>query len=197
MKIQAGRARTYQEHSTRLAELRLTYSLQEYHTLSRQLKQLEAKREDAQFRLDDVAGDLQRKQNELAAKREQLDAHRDRRRQRHEYELVQASAQMRSRRSSGSSLPSSNLQQIGRADRGVRARPRRADRSCDETSACARDRKRRARSGSPTSSKPSASEIDQRQQAFRDGQLQLNALEPADRAAQVGDPRPDAASWRT
>src|SRR5215211_6246673 len=32
VKIQAGRARTYQEHSHRLRELRLTYALQEYHT---------------------------------------------------------------------------------------------------------------------------------------------------------------------
>src|SRR3982750_2446546 len=32
VKIQAGRARTFQEYSTRLSELRLTYALQEYHT---------------------------------------------------------------------------------------------------------------------------------------------------------------------
>src|SRR5271168_697468 len=31
VKVQAGRARTYQEHSTRLNELRLTFSLREYH----------------------------------------------------------------------------------------------------------------------------------------------------------------------
>src|SRR5688572_15934064 len=31
VKIQAGRARTYQEYSTKLSELRLTYSLQDYH----------------------------------------------------------------------------------------------------------------------------------------------------------------------
>src|SRR5271168_722066 len=32
VKIQAGRARVYQEHSTRLNELRLSYALHEYHT---------------------------------------------------------------------------------------------------------------------------------------------------------------------
>src|SRR3954466_12534962 len=37
VKIQAGRARTFQEHSTRLKELRLTYALQEYHTHRQQL----------------------------------------------------------------------------------------------------------------------------------------------------------------
>src|SRR3954454_23225232 len=48
VKIQAGRARTFQEHSTRLKELRLTYALQEYHTHKQQLVELESKREDAQ-----------------------------------------------------------------------------------------------------------------------------------------------------
>src|SRR4029077_19075890 len=53
VKVQAGRARTYQEHSTRLNELRLTYSLHEYHTLHTEQTALEAKQEDARFRLDD------------------------------------------------------------------------------------------------------------------------------------------------
>src|ERR687894_699194 len=40
VKVQAGRARTYQEHSTRLAELRLTYALHDYHTHRSQLTDL-------------------------------------------------------------------------------------------------------------------------------------------------------------
>src|SRR5437870_7368157 len=40
VKIQAGRARTYQEYATRLNELRLTYSLQEYHAHHAQLEEL-------------------------------------------------------------------------------------------------------------------------------------------------------------
>src|SRR3954462_10813831 len=74
VKIQAGRARTFQEYSTRLNELRLTYSLQEYHTFHTQLDELTRHREDAQFRLDDINTDLQRAQNELADKRQQLEA---------------------------------------------------------------------------------------------------------------------------
>src|SRR6185503_14250097 len=74
VKVQAGRARTFQEHSARLAELRLSYSLQEYHTYQEQLKELDKKREDAQFRLDDLNGDLQQKQNLLATQREQFEA---------------------------------------------------------------------------------------------------------------------------
>src|SRR5215213_1029555 len=54
LRVQAGLARVFQEHSTRLSELRLTYSLHEYHTLHTELNQLTAKQEDARFRLDDV-----------------------------------------------------------------------------------------------------------------------------------------------
>src|SRR5437764_6539166 len=89
VKIQAGRARTYQEYSTRLGELRLTYSLQEYHTQVTQLTDLDAKRDDAQFRLDDAGADLSRKQNELAAKRQEHDIV-SQKRQQLEYDMVQA-----------------------------------------------------------------------------------------------------------
>src|SRR6476661_5199156 len=41
VKVQAGRARTYQEHSQRLSELRLTYALHDYHTQHTQLTELE------------------------------------------------------------------------------------------------------------------------------------------------------------
>src|SRR5690242_20323616 len=68
VKIQAGRARTYQEYSQRLNELRLMYALQEYHTHHAQVGELDSQREDARFRLDDAATDLARKQNELAVK---------------------------------------------------------------------------------------------------------------------------------
>src|SRR5690606_18429739 len=50
VKLQAGKARNYQEYLSRLNELRLTYSLQEYHTWHTQLAELEAARGDAQFR---------------------------------------------------------------------------------------------------------------------------------------------------
>src|SRR5207302_7331242 len=63
VKIQAGRARTFQEYNTRLGELRLTYSIQDYHTQYQQLGELETKRDDAQFRLDDAAADLAKRQN--------------------------------------------------------------------------------------------------------------------------------------
>jgi chromosome segregation protein len=95
VKIQAGRARTFREYSERLGELRLTYALQEYHTHRGQLVEAQSGSEDAQFRLDDAAANLARKQNELATKREQFDA-LSQTRQQVEYELVQAKAGMQS-----------------------------------------------------------------------------------------------------
>src|SRR4051794_4857537 len=74
VRVQAGRARVFQEHTTRLTELRLSYSLQEYHTHHVQERDLSAQREDAQFRLDDISAELSRKQNEMATKREQFDS---------------------------------------------------------------------------------------------------------------------------
>src|SRR5437763_1414072 len=95
VKIQAGRARTYQEYSERLNDLRLTYALQEYHTHSEQLKGLDAQREDLQFRLDDASANLAKRQNALADKRMHFDALSSKK-QAMEYELVEARAQMES-----------------------------------------------------------------------------------------------------
>jgi chromosome segregation protein len=95
VKVQAGRARTFKEHSERLAELRLQHALQEYHTHHQQLIDLTAQRDDAQFRLDDSSGDLARRQNELAVKRGEYEALAGKRQQ-IEYELVQAGAALQS-----------------------------------------------------------------------------------------------------
>src|SRR3954463_15706257 len=43
VKVQAGRARTYQEYSQRLADLRLTYALHDYHTQRTKLAELEGR----------------------------------------------------------------------------------------------------------------------------------------------------------
>ncbi|HEX4056480.1 MAG TPA: chromosome segregation protein SMC [Tepidisphaeraceae bacterium] len=95
VKIQATKARTFREHSTKLAELRLGHSLQEYHTHSQARQRLEASREEAKFRLDDISGDLASAQNALAAKKESFES-LSQTRQRLEYELVQARSQIQS-----------------------------------------------------------------------------------------------------
>ena len=43
VKVQAGRARTFQEHQQRLSELRLMYALQEYHTHHTQVGELDTR----------------------------------------------------------------------------------------------------------------------------------------------------------
>src|SRR5204863_5265775 len=72
-----------------------TYAIQEYHTLFQQSSQLKSKLDDTQFRVDDLSSDLARKQNALAEKRQQFDAQTEKK-QRLEYELVQAKAAMQS-----------------------------------------------------------------------------------------------------
>jgi chromosome segregation protein len=72
VKAQATRAKTYQEYSTQLNELRLSFSLHEYHVHQSKCAELEAARQDAQFRLDDATGDLATAQNKLAGQRDRL-----------------------------------------------------------------------------------------------------------------------------
>ncbi len=93
VKIQAGRARTYQEHSQRLGELRLSFAMREYHVQKQQVAQLQASQDETQFRLDDATGDLSRRQGELADARQDLDVI-SQRRQQLEYALVQTRASL-------------------------------------------------------------------------------------------------------
>jgi chromosome segregation protein len=94
VKVQAGRARTYQEYFTRLNELRLGYALQEYHRLENELQRITHERDETQFRVDDVAGDLAKRQNELACARDHVEQV-SQSRQRTEHELVEAQASVR------------------------------------------------------------------------------------------------------
>ena len=60
VKIQAGRARTFKEHSDRLGELRLSYALREFHTHQAQHVSLEATVAESQTLLSDAASNLAR-----------------------------------------------------------------------------------------------------------------------------------------
>ena len=94
VKAQAGRARTYQEHAARLGELRLSFTLAEYHRLVTQraeladkIDSLESSRSEASERLaeaerhrDDAEAQRQRllaRQRELENRRAELKAQRD------------------------------------------------------------------------------------------------------------------------
>jgi chromosome segregation protein len=93
VRVQAGRARVYQEYATRLSELRLQHALHEYHTLSTKRDQLTEREADAKFRLDDADGALQSMQNELALKREEADA-KNQARQHASHALVETKARV-------------------------------------------------------------------------------------------------------
>src|SRR4051812_9217694 len=173
VKIQAGKARTYQEHSVRLSELRLTYALHDYHTQRVTLAELDAKREDAQFRLDDAAGDLATKQADLNARREQLDA-LTQHRQKLEYELVQAKATMESAQQR-QAYAKQQLDQIAEQLEQFARDSAAAEQKLAEVTASL---------ATETDTLQSLTEelfsnrtnIEQWQEAFKDGQLRLNAL---------------------
>jgi chromosome segregation protein len=173
VKVQAGRARTYQEHSVRLNELRLAHSLREFHIHQQQLKDLSQQQEDAQFRLDDASGDLAKSQNELAAKREQFEG-LSQTRQRVDYELVQARASMQSaqkRQQYAVEQLAQIAEQIAAAEQDRCA----AETKLNETVE-AQVSEAQTLAQLTAELEAHRTEIDQRQQAFRDGQLALNQL---------------------
>ena len=173
VKIQAGKARNYQELSGRLNELRLGYALQEYHTHHQQRGELDQELEETQFKLDDLSGDLAKRQNELATKREQFEG-LTQKKQRIEYDLVQARAAVQSAQQKQHfaeqqlSQMAEQLESFERDKAALDEKLAQVTESLDGES---------ARLQSLTSELQQArQQIDQRQQAFRDGQLQLNQL---------------------
>src|SRR3954467_14420236 len=95
VKLQAGKARSYNEYSTRLRELRLTYALQEYHQHASQLGELEQKQADAAGRLEEISGQLAEAQNNLAVNRQEFDE-LSQLKQKTQHQLVQANADVHS-----------------------------------------------------------------------------------------------------
>ncbi|HEY8751672.1 MAG TPA: chromosome segregation protein SMC [Tepidisphaeraceae bacterium] len=173
VKIQAGRARTYQEYSERLGELRLAYALREYHTHRGQLTELETGSQDAQFRLDDAAGNLVHKQNELAAKREEFEAF-SQKRQQVEYELVQAKAAMQSARQR-QDYARQQLEQIAEQIAAFEQdRANVAAKLAEVTSAMEGESTALARLTEELEA--NRQQIEQRQRAFADGQLRLASI---------------------
>ncbi len=172
VKIQAGKARVYQEHSARLAELRLSYSLHEYHTHASSLKELQSQSEDVRFRLDDVQGDLARAQNQLAEKKEALEAV-GQARQRLEYEHVQAQAQIQSARQR-QQYAQQQLAQMSEQSVGFEQDKAQVAAKLKELIA-ALETENKNLAALTSELEEHRRLIDQRQQSFGDAQLQLNA----------------------
>lgn len=91
VKIQAGKARSYNEYSTRLRELRLQYALQEYHQHATQLAELEARQTEASSALGEITQQLAQAQNGLATNRQEFEE-LSQQKQRTQHQLVQAKA---------------------------------------------------------------------------------------------------------
>ncbi len=102
VKIQATRARNYQDYSERLRELRLTYALAEYHGLQHEMGEVRGCLEDAQRQRAEAstalseaedrlnAAEMQRQQivsqqREIENTKMQLESTRDQARQRHDW----------------------------------------------------------------------------------------------------------------
>ncbi len=173
VKIQAGKARTYQEHSTRLNDLRLGYALQEYHKLHGELTRVGKESEDTQFRVDDVAGDLAKRQNELAQSRDQADQVANSK-QRAEHELVEAQALVRAAQQK-QQFAQQQLTQIGEQVENLQR---------DKTSAVERraevqahlDDEAKVLEELTGQLEARRKEIEQKQELFKNDQLKLNVL---------------------
>ncbi len=174
VKVAAGKARNYQEYSNRLNELRLSYSLQEYHTHQQQISANDKQREDLQFRLDDAAGNLAHRQNELAEKREAYDGLAERR-QRVEYELIETRAQIQSSRQK-QEFAREQLQHINEQSQSYEIERATSTQRLEEASrTLAEDTETLAQLTQELDAQLKC--IDERQIAFRDGQLKINNIE--------------------
>ncbi len=173
VKIQAGKARNYQEYQTRLTDLRLGHALQEYHQLFGEQQTLDKQREDAQFNLDDAAGDLAKNQNDLASARETLEAV-GQRRQQVEYQLVQTKAQVQSA-TQQQNYARQQLEQISEQLASFES-----DRAAAQNRLADVSRQLESETQSLSTLTADLTHrrqlIDQHQQAFRNGQLRLNQL---------------------
>lgn len=173
VKMQAGRARTFQEHSTRLRELRLQYALQEYHTQHQQQAELCKSQEESQFRLEDLATDLQRGQSELADERQQLEA-LTQKKQAAEFELVQIRSAIQSAQQK-QQYAQKQLEQLAEQlagfdhDKEENQHKLAAAQGALESETAALERLNGELSQAQKL-------IEQRQGAFADGQLELNQL---------------------
>lgn len=173
VKLQAGKARTYQEHSTRLDELRLSHSLHEYHTQHHKLRETRRELEDAQFRLDDLAGDLAKAQTELTSRREQADA-LQRQKQQAEYDAVQTKAQLQTAEQK-QHYAGQQLQQMADQVESFDRDHEQLQTRLAETEAALIERSATLATLTAELSEHRKA-IEQRQAAFHDGQLKLNQL---------------------
>lgn len=173
VKIAAGKARNYQELSTRLNELRLSYALADFHKLHGELTKIDQQTEETRFSVDDVAGDLAKRQNELAAARESADASAQTK-QRAEHELVEAGAavkQAQQRQHFAKQQIAQVAEQAEQLERDLAAAKQRQEAAEGQFAGEAENLQKLT-----AELEAKRAEIDQKQQAYKDDQLEINRL---------------------
>jgi chromosome segregation protein len=173
VRIQAGRARTYKEHSERLKELRLTYALQEYYTLQSQLDEHVSAEGKCQAELENIQTELSEKQLALGQNRHQYDS-LCQRKQKAEYELVQSRAALQSCQQR-QHYAQQQLQQIAEQLRQfAQDREGLSAKAGEVSNSLTAEQQNLAKLTAEVAEH--RGQIEQKQQAFRDTQLQLNQI---------------------
>ena len=174
VKVQAGKARVYQEHATRLAEQRLRLALHEYHVQHGRSAELAKAVDDAAFRVDDLAADAGRKGAELAGARERADALAGQK-QRAEYEQVQTGAALQSAQQKQHYADRQLRQMAEQVQAFDRDRTGLEEKLATAALAVAAETERLASLTADLAGHEA--DIERKQGSFRDGQLQLNTLD--------------------
>ncbi|MGA2498162.1 MAG: AAA family ATPase [Tepidisphaeraceae bacterium] len=173
VRIQAGRARTFREHSERLRELRLKYALQEYFTFHGQLEEHVSAQGIASSQLEKVEADLAGKQLDLGQTRQRYDDLSERK-QRAEYELVQTQAALQSSRQK-QHYARQQIEQIAEQLQQCEAdRENLQAKSAEVQAQLARDQQLLTELTAQMSAH--RREIEQKQNAFHDTQLEQNDI---------------------
>jgi chromosome segregation protein len=173
VKIQAGKARVYQEHAARLAQLRLQLALHEFHVQHGRSLELAKAVDDATFRVDDLAGDVAHKSAALTEAREKADGLAQQK-QRAEYEQVQTGAALQSAQQKQQYADRQLRQMADQVQTFDRDRAILEQKLAAATEALAADTDRLATLTADLARH--RADIEQKQGAFKDGQLQLNTL---------------------
>jgi chromosome segregation protein len=173
VKIQAGRARVYQEHAARLAEVRLQLALHEYHVQHNRAAELAKAVDDATFRVDDLAGDVAHTSGALTEAREKADSVAQQK-QRAEYDQVQAGAALQSAQQKQHYAAQQLRQMAEQVQTFDRDRAALEAKLAAAVEALTADTQRLAALTADLAKH--RADIDQKQGAFKDGQLQLNTL---------------------
>jgi chromosome segregation protein len=173
VKIQAGKARVYQEHAARLAEVRLQLALHEYHVQHGRTVELAKAVDEATFRVDDLAGDATHKTAELTEAREKADAVAQRKQQ-SEYEQVQTGAALQSAQQKQQYADRQLRQMAEQVQTFDRDRSALEQKLAAAVAALAAETERLATLTADLTKH--RADIDAKQGAFKDGQLQLNTL---------------------